>query len=114
MKLISDIQNLPKGIDLVQKKVQEWRSVEQTPEDKETIDCAVFRANKRLSDRQMRNVTEEKMKLKFYLRNSVDPVHAFRIKNILDPEKHYKFAQLLKNSPTAKMSMKERMRINTL
>ena len=48
MRLIGDIQHMPTGRNLVRKKVNQWRSLELSDEDEETIDGAVFRANKRI------------------------------------------------------------------
>lgn len=114
MKLISGIQNMPKGFQFIQNKVQEWKSAELTPEDKKTINSAVYRASKRLSDRQIRGVTEEKIKLNQYIKYAIDPVHASRMNHILDPKKHHKLTQILKKSAVSKLNKKERMRINIL
>ncbi|CAI2359431.1 unnamed protein product [Moneuplotes crassus] len=114
MRLVKDMQVSNRGKSILRKKIQEYKSASPSPEEQETIDSAVFRANQRVLSRTLKERFEEKKHLDIYIRNSFDPVHATWVKKILDPRKLTQTKKVLKISPNSRMKFKDRMRVQQL
>lgn len=114
MKVLKDLPNLPEAQKQVQQGIEDWQNADLTPEEQESVDTAVLRAQHRVTNRVRRQYSQEKDQLKYFTDHDNDPIHATHLSRILDPKRYYLTSRLSKSSAPTKLTEKQKQRIRNL